>query len=662
MGTWTPGSSPSSGPDTFFGDMTNETADGLDGADTLFGGAGNDTLQGGRGADILEGGNGNDILYGLRPTLTPNFEDGLNDTDVLRGGGGDDILIGGPASDTLEGGDGNDTLVAEYGLIGANGVETTSDLGNSGVTMDGGAGNDRAIYDITDASGPNSGPGSPVRFDANVVTSSVSLGNNFSFVTAGGMIRGIFRGIEDFTLYGNAASDEMIGAGGADAFYGRNGDDTLRGGGGNDTLDGGVGSDVLDGGAGNDTLIATSGNDRVTGGAGADRFILDLQNRSVTTITDFNRTEGDTLDLSDSFFPTGSPRVPSVNALLQLATNYSGGVEIAFDLESTHIWRLEGVTRESLKFANITFNDAPLSRNVAGDVNGDNRADITWTRSQGTTTQSVETWLMDRELILSTTPSQGFTGFAALNTGHDFTVDGRSDVLYRSSTGFVGMQFAGLSFLAVLPAIDLGWRFQGVGDFNGDAKNDIVWRHQNGDVSVWLMMNALSVSDSVAMPKVDNNWKIQGVGDFNGDGNSDVLWRHLSGQVVFWQMDGTRIADNRAITNIGLEWSVAGIGDFNGDGKSDVAWRHDNGFVSLWTMDGYNIATNTAIADVNNSWRLEAIADYSGDGRSDLLWRNGDFVAMWEMDGSVIAGNFGVGARDPSWSILGGSTTSGDII
>ncbi len=34
-------------------------------------------------------------------------------------------------------------------------------------------------------------------------------------------------------------------------------------------------------------------------------------------------------------------------------------------------------------------------------------------------------------------------------------------------------------------------------------------------------------------------WKIVSTGDFNGDGKSDILWRHSStGKVIIWLMGG----------------------------------------------------------------------------------------------------------------------------
>ncbi len=63
---------------------------------------------------------------------------------------------------------------------------------------------------------------------------------------------------------------------------------SLHGLGGNDTLKGGSGDDKLYGGAGDDTL---------RGGAGADTFFYGYKNADNDTITDFNITQGDKLDL-----------------------------------------------------------------------------------------------------------------------------------------------------------------------------------------------------------------------------------------------------------------------------------------------------------------------------------------------------------------------------
>ncbi|MEN9464138.1 MAG: hypothetical protein RL217_319, partial [Pseudomonadota bacterium] len=95
------------------------------------------------------------------------------------------------------------------------------------------------------------------------------------------------------------------GGAGDDTIYGTTGNDYLVGGDGNDTLHGGAGNDYLLGGAGNDTLYGGAGNDTLTGGAGADVFVWKLGDQGTAAapaqdvITDFNRTQGDVLDLRD---------------------------------------------------------------------------------------------------------------------------------------------------------------------------------------------------------------------------------------------------------------------------------------------------------------------------------------------------------------------------
>ncbi|MCE8016152.1 hypothetical protein HOP62_08690 [Halomonas sp. MCCC 1A17488] len=77
---------------------------------------------------------------------------------------------------------------------------------------------------------------------------------------------------------------------------------TLTGTDGDDTLNGLRGDDYLTGGAGNDRLVGGSGADTLTGGAGADVFTYlstwDSTPQRQDTLLDFNRLEGDRIDLS----------------------------------------------------------------------------------------------------------------------------------------------------------------------------------------------------------------------------------------------------------------------------------------------------------------------------------------------------------------------------
>jgi uncharacterized repeat protein (TIGR01451 family) len=117
------------------------------------------------------------------------------------------------------------------------------------------------------------------------------------------------------TLDGNGFGNILIA---------RNNATTLNGNEGNDVLIGGSAADILNGGTGSDLLKGGLGNDSFTGGAGADRFLFakaDINTPAQTdTITDFVKTEGDILDLSD-LLTGGTPALGSSPSALQL-TNY----------------------------------------------------------------------------------------------------------------------------------------------------------------------------------------------------------------------------------------------------------------------------------------------------------------------------------------------------
>jgi hypothetical protein len=81
------------------------------------------------------------------------------------------------------------------------------------------------------------------------------------------------------------------------ALSGRGGDDVLIGNGSANFLDGGDGDDVLRGGDGDDVLNGGPGNDTLIGGPGADVFMVTALGDGTDTILDFDRSEGDRLDL-----------------------------------------------------------------------------------------------------------------------------------------------------------------------------------------------------------------------------------------------------------------------------------------------------------------------------------------------------------------------------
>jgi hypothetical protein len=193
-------------------------------------------------------------------------------------------------------------------------------------------------------------------------------------------------------------------------------------------------------------------------------------------------------------------------------------------------------------------------------------------------------------------------------------------VLWRDNNGttvnWLGQANGGFAdnYTSSLVSIPTSWQVAGVGDFNGDGKDDILWRNANGLTVDWLGQSNGGFTDNYTNSLVDipANWQIEGVGDFNGDNRDDILWRDNNGTTLTWlaQANGG-FAENysNSVVSVPTAWQVASIGDFNGDGRDDILWRHTNGTITDWLgqanggfADNY---LNSAVS-IPNNWHVQA--------------------------------------------------------
>ncbi|MBP0445888.1 hypothetical protein J8J14_14015 [Roseomonas sp. SSH11] len=305
----------------------NDRLDARAGNDVLVGGLGRDTLIGGVGADTFlfssaaEAGNGTGVTTGRDIIMDFNRGQGdridLSGIDAVLGGAHDSFTFIGTNSFTAAGQlryfqEGGATII-EGNLSGTSGAEfqiqlatpltllgTDFILGAVPPTVLGGNGNDML----------QSGTGDRILVGGGGTDTAVFAGpvGNYSFALGGTSIivsdlvgtDGVdmlesmeqmqFGGQTLIVRAGNDASGTTVGVNNqANLLLGYEGNDRLDARAGNDVLVGGLGSDTLIGGTGADTFLFSSAAEAGNGtGVNTGRDI----------IMDFNRGQGDKIDLS----------------------------------------------------------------------------------------------------------------------------------------------------------------------------------------------------------------------------------------------------------------------------------------------------------------------------------------------------------------------------
>jgi hypothetical protein len=263
------------------------------------------------------------------------------------------------------------------------------------------------------------------------------------------------------------------------------------------------------------------------------------------------------------------------------------------------------------------YAQVPLAWKVAGvgDFNGDGRSDIVWRNDNGALTD----WLGQANGGFAINDTAAYAqvslDWKVAGVG-DFNGDGHSDVLWRNDDGaltdWLGQANGGFAInnAAYTTALTT-WKVAGVGDFNGDGRDDVLWRNDDGALTDWLGQEngGFALNDAAAYTTAPTSWRVAGVGDFDGDGRDDVLWRNDNGALTDWlgQADGGFAINNAAYTEAPTAWKVANVGDYNGDGRDDILWRNDNGALTDWlgqANGGFALNDPAAFTTAPNAWKI----------------------------------------------------------
>jgi hypothetical protein len=99
---------------------------------------------------------------------------------------------------------------------------------------------------------------------------------------------------------------------------------------------------------------------------------------------------------------------------------------------------------------------------------------------------------------------------------------------------------------------------------------------------------------------VSSDWVIQGIGDFNGDGKADILWRQLSGGAVsIWQMNGGTLQASLGGWVMPNDWLIQGPSPQTVTLAWDENSTNETGFKVERSLDGSTNWTEIGTTSAN---------------------------------------------------------------
>ncbi|MBK7972906.1 MAG: VCBS repeat-containing protein [Deltaproteobacteria bacterium] len=194
------------------------------------------------------------------------------------------------------------------------------------------------------------------------------------------------------------------------------------------------------------------------------------------------------------------------------------------------------------------------------------------------------------------------------------------------------------------------------GDFDGDGHPDLVWEDQrDGSLSVWLMNGAQRLAQRPLDPShtPGASWHVVGSGDFNGDAKADLLLQNSStGAMKVWFMNAMHKFGEADVTPSSIadpKQVVVAVADMNGDGRPDVVRQVPGKMpMNVVFLKGASVLGQTSINPdkaSKTSAKVLGAPDLDDDGKPDFLFTNKGQLMVMFMDGVT---RTGTASLDPS--------------
>lgn len=278
-----------------------------------------------------------------------------------------------------------------------------------------------------------------------------------------------------------------------------------------------------------------------------------------------------------------------------------------------------------------TYPERPGSVDV-GDVNGDGRPDVV----VGLDRHGIQVFHGQPDGTLGAPTFTAHEDSTRVRVGQ-LDKDGRADVAgigWGSDTVTVFSDTgAGLAASGTYPVHHDGWDDLELGDVNGDGNQDLVVMSGQGlGTSLHVVPGLSNGTFGAAIPYPVYDQQVNangvGVGDTNGDGRDDIVLSYggnqPSSRVALWVQLADGTLDMPVIHG---SYDIPGaleVADLDRDGNEDVVAVHDG-----WARAGVYLGRNEGVLDAEDLYPIPtsgftsvhglALGDLNGDGWQDVV-------------------------------------------